>query len=380
MTLNILFLIYHGFSKTSGITKKVFYQINGLRALGHRVYVCSYDFAEDGSKVRYVDNNIIDNYGNGKIAAIKKRISYGAIIHFTIENHIDFVYARSFHNANPFTINLFHQFRKSGIKSVIEIPTYPYDQEYVGYIMKDQIELKVDQLFRKQLAKQTNAIVTFTEDKTIFGQKTICISNGVEFESIQLKSNCKYNSDTIHFIGVAEVHYWHGFDRMIKGIGEYYRNGGKRKLIFHIVGGVSDSEMHDSIHAKGFAELAKEYKIEDRLVYHGQMFGKKLDELFDQCDFGIGSLARHRCGISSIKTLKNREYAARGIPFIYSETDSDFDQMPYILKAPADESSIEIQKILNFYDQFTMKPSEIRATIEHLSWKEQMKKVIDCVM
>ncbi|MEG2480028.1 MAG: hypothetical protein RSA50_07120, partial [Mucinivorans sp.] len=43
------------------------------------------------------------------------------------------------------------------------------------------------------------------------------------------------------------------------------------------------------------------------------------DDLFEQADIAIGSLARHRSGITTIKTLKNREYAARGIPFIYSE-------------------------------------------------------------
>ena len=64
--------------------------------------------------------------------------------------------------------------------------------------------------------------------------------------------------------------------------------------------------------------------------------GEELDELFEQADMGIGSLARHRSGITHIKTLKNREYAARGLPFIYSEMDSDFEGKPYILKAKAD--------------------------------------------
>lgn len=38
---------------------------------------------------------------------------------------------------------------------------------------------------------------------------------------------------------------------------------------------------------------------------------EELDELFNEADFAIGSLARHRSGIDKIKTLKNREYAAR---------------------------------------------------------------------
>ena len=109
------------------------------------------------------------------------------------------------------------------------------------------------------------------------------------------------------------------------------------------------------------------------------MFGKELDEVFNQCQFAIGSLARHRSGITVIKTLKNREYATRGIPFIYSEQDSDFDHQSYVLKAPADESPINIQQILDFMDSFTMKPEEIRHTVEHLTWKIQMQKVVDSV-
>jgi hypothetical protein len=88
-------------------------------------------------------------------------------------------------------------------------------------------------------------------------------------------------------------------------------------------------------------------------------------------------LARHRSGITNIKTLKNREYATRGIPFIYSEQDSDFDAQPYVLKAPADESPIALQQIIDFMESFTMEPSEIRQSVVHLSWKKQMLKVID---
>jgi glycosyltransferase involved in cell wall biosynthesis len=176
---------------------------------------------------------------------------------------------------------------------------------------------------------------------------------------------------------VAEVHYWHGFDRLIAGIGEYYKKGGTKDVRFHIVGGVADSEMHDSMHAKGFAELIEKYGIAGHVVFHGQLFGRQLDDVFNQCQFAIGSLGRHRSGISVIKTLKNREYATRGIPFIYSEQDSDFDHQPYVVKALADESPIDIQQIIDYMDRFTMQPAEIRKTVEHLTWKIQMQRVID---
>jgi hypothetical protein len=104
-----------------------------------------------------------------------------------------------------------------------------------------------------------------------------------------------------------------------------------------------------------------------------------LDDVFNQCQFAIGSLGRHRSGITVIKTLKNREYATRGIPFIYSETDSDFDHQPYVLKAPADESPIDIQQIIDFMGRFTMQPADIRRTVGHLTWKIQMQRVVDAI-
>ena len=127
--MNILFLLYHGFSDVSGISKKIHYQINGLRSLGHKVYVCYYDYDKNGKKARFIDNNVIQDFGHGRMAGIKARCEYNAIVEFAIKNKIDFIYSRSFHNANPFTIHLFHEFRRHGMKSVIEIPTYPYDIE-----------------------------------------------------------------------------------------------------------------------------------------------------------------------------------------------------------------------------------------------------------
>ena len=51
-----------------------------------------------------------------------------------------------------------------------------------------------------------------------------------------------------------------------------------------------------------------------------------------------------------------------------------------MLKAPADESPIDIQKIIDFMDAFTMKPEDIRKTVENLSWKIQMRRVIDAIV
>ena len=380
--MKILFLVYHGFSEHSGISKKIHYQVKGLKENGHDVRLCYYDFAANGHSCRFVDGQVIKDYGKGKLAGLRQRIDYHCIFDYCIREKIEFIYARCFQNANPWLIHFFKKIRKAGIHAVTEIPTYPYDSEFVGFPFLTRMNLKVDQLFRHQLASHMDAIVTFSDAEKIFGQRTIRISNGVDFDSIPLHqpSAICHQSSAIHLIGVAEVHYWHGYDRLIAGIGEYYKNGGKREVFFHIVGGVGNSEMYDSMHAPGFEGLIEKYKLKDHIIFHGQLFGDALTDVFNQCQFAIGSLARHRSGITTIKTLKNREYATRGIPFIYSENDSDFDNQPYVLKTPADESPIDIPQVISFIEKFSMKPEDVRKTVTCLSWKIQMQCVIDDVL
>lgn len=380
--MRILFLIYHGFSEHSGISKKIHYQVKGLRENGHDVRLCYYDFNSEGHRCRYVNGDIIKDYGSGAWAAICQRIDYSCIYDYCVREGIEFVYARCFQNANPWLISFFKKLRNAGIHAVTEIPTYPYDQEFKNFEWKMRMGLKVDQLFRKKLYQQMDALVTFSDAERIFGQRTIRISNGVDFDSIPLLNNDNVNGNdngngngvhrALHLIGVAEVHPWHGFDRLVAGLGEYK---GETPVYFHIVGGVHPNHMNNV-----FLPLIEKYHIKDNVIFHGTLFGDELTKVFNQCQFAIGSLGRHRSGITVIKTLKNREYATRGIPFIYSEQDSDFDNQPYVLKAPADESPIDIQRIVDFMGRFSMKPEDIRKTVEHLTWKIQMQRVIETIV
>ena len=372
--MKILFLVYHGFSDESGISKKIHYQVKGLRQNGHEVHLCYYDFDPRGHRCRYVGNKVIADYGTGALAAIRSRTQLDCIYNYCAVNAIEMVYARSFMNASPILVRLFHKLNKRGIKCITEIPTYPYDSEFKGYPLKYKIPLYIDKLFRKALAKKMEAIVTFSNEETIFGKRTICISNGIDLDSIPIYNPKKQND--IHLIAVAEIHYWHGFDRLVAGMGEYYKlNPDARKVFFHVVGWEDDRGTTSNGYLT-VEQTAKKYNIGQYVVNHGKLFGDKLDEVFNQCVFAIGSLGRHRSGITNIKTLKNREYAARGIPFIYSETDNDFEDKPYIIKAPADESPINIRQIIDFIDTHDVNPTEIRNTVEHLSWRFQMEKVV----
>ena len=90
--MRILFLVYHGFSEHSGISKKIHYQVKGLRENGHEVHLCYYGFAENGHRCRYVDDAVLKDYGTGVIVAgIHQRMDYNCIFDYCVREGIEFV-------------------------------------------------------------------------------------------------------------------------------------------------------------------------------------------------------------------------------------------------------------------------------------------------
>lgn len=369
--MKAIFIVFHALAEYSGITKKIRYQVKALNDCGVETELCYLGWDEFGNQVRWVGDKVQKNFGIGIKAKIEKRFEYNSLYHYIIDNNISLVYMRSFINAEPFLISFVKKLKKRGVKVVMEVPTYPYDKEIKELSRSGKIIYYIDKLFRNSLSKKLDAIITFSDYDRIFNQKTIKISNGVDFDSLPLKSSYRRNPDVLELLVVAELHYWHGVDRAISGINEYIKSNHKQKVHLNIVGKPERTS--------GFAlkTQVENLGLNDYITFYGALSGKELDDMFERCDFAIGSLARHRSDITKIKTLKNREYAARGFGFVYSEIDEDFEDMPYIIKAPADETPLDISRIVDFYNSTNLEPIEIRKSIEpNLSWKNQMQKVI----
>lgn len=373
--MKALFLHFHDFYPHSGISKKILYQVSALRECGLDVFLCHMTIDENGYQRRVCNETVIEDFGNSFFAKFLKWVRFKTLTKYILENKIEFVYIRSFYNTNPPLLKMLRNLQREGVKIVMELPTYPYDIEVKSpsLSLSNRMIFLVNRLYRGRLKSCLTKIVTFSDYKEIHGVKTINISNGIDFERIKLKSAKSQSPNRINLLGVAEIHYWHGFDRLIKGLADYYKSVQiETEVFFDIVGGGVQNEL-DML-----KNLTRELNLENYVTFYNESSGEELDAFFEKADFGVASLGRHRSGISKIKTLKTREYAARGIPFIYSETDDDFDNMPYIIKAPADESPIDINKIVEFYKSLKISPAEIRLTIEDtLSWRIQMQKVID---
>jgi glycosyltransferase involved in cell wall biosynthesis len=371
--MKALFLIGESLNDFGGISKKIIDQVNALKNLGVNVSL-SYLVSNDKNAFvsRYVDEKKIDEFSSSPIISqIQCRSKYTKLYKYIEINKIEVVFIRYIHFANPFFISFLKKLKQRNIKVLLEIPTYPYDQEYQELKFTSKLVLLIEKFSRKKFKNYVTRILTITPYKTIFDVPTIEISNGINPHSIKTVDKNKENED-IHLIGVASMAHWHGYDRVIEGFYNYYsKPTNNQKIYFHIVGDNNNSE------SLRYKELVKKHGLSKYIIFYGRKSGEELDNLFNMSDIGVGCLGCHRKGIEYSKSLKNREYCSRGIPFFYSETDLEFEESNFIFKVPADESPIDIQQVIQFISNHNFDTMQIRKyALENLSWEKQYEKVL----
>lgn len=290
------------------------------------------------------------------------------------DKHYDACYIRYDFSDSGF-INLLKRLRPKCRKIVLELPTYPYDDENKKTFLS-RMKLSVDIHYRKQLHKYVDYISTFyAGNENIFGIPTIVIPNGFDFSTMELVKG-ELHSDALHIIAVSSMREWHGYERFLEGMKNYYQQGGNRKLILHLVGNGRECPKYKA--------LTEEYGLDKHVVFEGAMHGEALDAVYEKCAIGIDSLARHRSGIDVLSSLKSREYGAKGIPMINScKIDIISDDFSYLLRVPADETPVDIEAVFDFYDRCfngrsrTEIGEDIRGYIEARSgMKETLKPVV----
>lgn len=357
------------FSHGSGISEKICSQVESLRKAGLDMRFC-YQRVENSIFNYYIDNTLLYSLGSGIKAHFGLYYNYRSILEYVKREKIEFVYIRYIQLANPFYNKFLRNIKNTGAIVYLEIPTFPYDGEYtVGLIKK--IQKKIEKVYRRRFYKYVDRIVTFAEKETIFNISTVRISNGVNMDKIPERMVIEHKG--INLVGVAMLSMWHGYDRLIEGLHNYYMNGGDVDVQFFIVGD-GGTVLSD------YKERVDRYDLNSHIHFEGVKSGSELDEYFDSADMAIGCLACHRKNVISVKSLKNVEYAARGIVFCYSEMNSDFDKAPYVLKLPADETPIDVSKLIDFITNNKAAPCDIRKTVVNsLSWDAQMKVVEESI-
>ena len=368
--MNGLYVAFHDVDPAAGVSQKIIEQVESFNNNGVRMSLLSYR-KKGGHRTAFIDKIELGPIYSGIRCVIHEILLYPKIVEYIKSSNIGVLFIRYTQRIELFYLLFLKACKKLDCLLLLEIPTYPYDGEFSTQSLTHRIQISLERFFRKYLRNSIDYIVTTSEFDTIFGVKTIRISNAINPSRIPLR-HLNDRKDEITMISVANLSFWHGLDRLIKGLYRYYENGGGRRVNLIIVGG------GDSLEIDKLKNLINELNLDQYIKYVGPKFGEDLNTLYDRANLGVGCLACHRKSIIEVKSLKNVEYAMRGFPFFYSEKNTDFDGRDYVLKVPADDSDIDINSIVTFYDSIQLSPNQIRDSVSDLTWDSQIKKIINC--
>lgn len=201
---------------------------------------------------------------------------------------------------------------------------------------------------------------------------TAVIPNGIDTDFVRFTRFKPFDGRIFNMIFLAShiAHRYNGLDRLIKGLINYK---GKTKIFLYLVGYANDT----------YINLVKKVKNSNvRLQFCGLQEGNSLDEYFKKSNMAVSVLALHRKKLNEACPLKTREYIARGMPFIYSYKDVDFDgNVEFALKLPESDAAIDIEELIEFSAKTAKRPdlSEMMRSFaqSELDWKARMQKLFE---
>ena len=207
-------------NKSVGVLKKIFSQ---------------YEVLKDCVSKDFEIRNVYKNHKHNKIQTFFNHLFSKNVFDFEFINSNSYNCIYIIRRLLPNNHSLLHTLKmikckNPSCKIVYEIPTYPYDMEHKG--LSGKLFLLIDKLYRRKLHKYVDRIATLTDDKEIFGCKTLKITNGVDCSSIPICKKENFDKNHINLIAVAQFLFWHGYERVIEGLSKYKKND----VFLHLVG------------------------------------------------------------------------------------------------------------------------------------------------
>ncbi len=267
----------------------------------------------------------------------------------------DFIYFRKQTVIEWQFISFFRSIRKNNplVVIIMDIPTWPYDGEF-GNTIRGETTLLIDKVFRQRIKGIIDRVVlTGINDTVFFGNvPTLTVINGIDFGSIPTRMH-EQMPGVIRIGCVGRLSPWHGYERIIKGLSEYYKTERKVEVYIYIVGDGPEEEY--------YRQLVCELQLSEKVKFCGFQTGSNLESYYNQIDFGCCSLGRYKSNTDIIGDLKSRDYLSRGIPII-SGCKIDIllnRKFDYNIEYPNDSSLIDIERIVNFYNETVKDRQEI---------------------
>ncbi len=327
-----------------------------------------------GARPFYVESGIIKKLSVYAKLAIFGHINFNNCLDDIVKERYNVIYLR-FYMPGTDLVRFLRKVKKAcpDILILLEYPTLN-----VGNLMgKDPVRKLIYHINKpriKALNKIADFIITLTKDKTLFGKPAVFMTNGFDASRIRVVDP-QVTADPFVITGVAsDCAHYHGYDKVILGLAAYYGNNPKRKVFFRIISSLLGYNI------TVLKKLVDENNLNPYVEFCGSMDREGLEKEYKNAHVGMGTLALHRVGLMDNYSLKHREYAAFGLPFIMSKGDDVFENADFVLTLERDELPLDIFEILSFYDKLvTLYPDYPKAfrrfAEEKISWDTQLENV-----
>lgn len=108
---------------------------------------------------------------------------------------------------------------------------------------------------------------------------------------------------------------------------------------------------------------------------HGALYGDDLENVYQACNIGIGSLAMYRNDMNEASPLKTREYLAHGLPVVFGYKDTDLHDLSEsdgLLQLPNSPENIDcIDQLIDFCNRWKGKRVSSDELVRRLSYENK---------
>lgn len=314
---------------------------------------------------------------------------YTVLLSFIKASGIETVYIR-FTSLDAKAISFYKGLKDHGVKIIIEFYSHNLELEAEKTVkrnwknkqylsaLKGYFSLKINKHYFSKLKDCIDLIVTTTKVGYLYGVPTINVVNGIDIASSKVRVKEKNEFD-FNIISVAMISPWHGYDRIIKGMAEYYRNGGKRNILYTVVG--------DGEEKKNLENLVIDLGLKEHVAFTGIKLNEELTEYYNVADIALEMLAGFRRTKGQISSIKMAEYFAKGIPVLYA-ADSilyDEDMEKYCYWIENSDKPVNINDVIEFCDKLYLKDCDVernmhRIAQEKFDWSVTMNELINYIL
>ncbi|MBK9660516.1 MAG: glycosyltransferase [Chitinophagaceae bacterium] len=260
---------------------------------------------------------------------------------------------------------------------LLEYPTLNIKELFKSSLVR-RVTYSINQRRIEKLNQLSDYFITLTKHKELFGKPAIFMANGLAMDDIKPVEVPLFNKEIILLGVTGDCAFYHGYDKILKGLSFYNNSNTGCKVKVKIISNPLSTYVDE------LRTMAEKLGISNLVTFELPKNRKELAIEYQRSHMGIGTLALHRINLMDNYSLKHREYAAFGLPFIMSKGDEFFENSPFVHTVERDDEPINIQQLVDFYlslrQEHPSYPGDFRKSVEQqISWEAQLKNVFEVI-